>query len=141
MNFAGLSKGTKVLLVAGFVLFIDSFLPWQKWSFGPFSYSVNAWHGIGFLVGLLVIALLIWEGLQIAGITGQLQLPVSAALISVGLAALTALFAILKVLTEDHRGWAAWIGLILAIAIAAGGWFKFTESPATAPTTTTTPPA
>jgi hypothetical protein len=145
MNFAGLSKGTKVLLGAGLLLFIDSFLAWQQISVGVGNFKVtasaNMWHGIGFLAGLLVIALLIWEGLQIAGITGQLQLPVSAALVSVGLAALTALITIIKVLVVSYRHWPAWIGLILAIAIAAGGWFKFSESPATAPTTTTTPPA
>jgi hypothetical protein len=141
MNFAGLSKGTKVLLVAGFVLFIDSFLDWQQVSFLGHTAGQTMWHGIGFLAGLLVIALLAWEIAQVTGALKSVTLPVPASLISVGLAAATALFTIIKALVVSYRHWPAWIGLILAIAIAAGGWFKFSESPATAPTTTTTPPA
>jgi len=57
MNFAELSNGTKVLLAAGLLLFIDSFLAWQQVSAGVGSFkvtaSVNMWHGIGVLAGLL----------------------------------------------------------------------------------------
>jgi hypothetical protein len=146
MNFAALNRGTKVLLVAGLLLFIDSFLAWQQVSVGAGGFSItaslNMWHGIGVLAGLLVIALLVWEGLQLAGITKQLQLPVSAALISVALAGGTALFTIVKFLVADvARHWPAWIGLVLAIAVALGGWLKLTESPAAAPTPTPTSPA
>jgi hypothetical protein len=144
MNFAELSKGTKVLLAAGLLLLIDSFLAWQQVSAGVGNFkitaSANMWHGIGVLAGLLVIALLVWEGLQVAGVTSRLELPVSAALISVGLAAATALFVIIKFLiANEARHWPAWIGLILAIAVAGGGWLKFGESPAVAPTPSTPP--
>jgi len=146
MNLAELSKGTKVLLAAGLLLFIDSFLAWQQVSAGVGNFkitaSANMWHGIGILAGLLVIALLVWEGLQVAGITSQLQLPVSAALITVGLAAATALFVIIKFLiANEARHWPAWIGLILAIGVGLGGWLKFAESPATTAPTTSAPPA
>jgi hypothetical protein len=94
------------------------------------------------LAGLLVIALLVWEGLQLTGISKQLQLPVSAVLISVALAAATALFTIIKFFVADAaRHWPAWIGLVLAIAIAVGGWLKFVESPAAAQTPTPMSPA
>ena len=141
MNFAGLSNGTKVLLVGGLVLLIDSFLDWQQISFLGHTAGQSMWHGIGVFAGLLIILLLLWEVAQVAGVTSQLQLPIPATLISVGLAAATALFTIIKFLVAHQlRHWPAWIGLILAIAIAVGGWFKFSESPATAPTTTTPPP-
>jgi hypothetical protein len=144
MNFAELSNGTKVLLVGGLLLLIDSFLAWQQVSAGVGEFkitaSANMWHGIGVLAGLLVIALLIWEGLQVAGITNQLQLPVSVALISVGLAAATALFVIIKFLiANEARHWPAWIGLILAIVVAGGGWLRFGESAAAAPTPSAPP--
>lgn len=144
-QWAGLSKGTQVLLVAGLLLFIDSFLAWQEYcvSAGGFHAcgSQSGWHGIGVLMGLLVIALLIWEGLQIAGVTNQWQLPVSAVLISVGLAALTALITIIKFLVaNDFRHWPAWVGLILGIVIAGGAWLKYTEAPTMAPSTPSTPP-
>jgi hypothetical protein len=144
MNFAELSNGTKVLLVGGLLLLIDSFLAWQQVSAGVGDFkitaSANMWHGIGVLAGLLVLALLIWEGLQVAGITMQLQLPVSVALISVGLAAATALFVIIKFLiANEARHWPAWIGLILAIVVAGGGWLRFGESAAAAPTPSAPP--
>ena len=108
-------------------------------SIGFASVGQNEWHGIGVLAALLVIALLLWEGLQIAGVTKQLQLPVPATLISVGLAAAVALFTIIKFFVADFaRHWPAWIGLVLAIAVAVGGWLKFAEAPATAPTVTPT---
>jgi hypothetical protein len=146
MNFGAFDRGTKVLLVAGLLLVIDSFLAWQQVSVSAVGLSItaslNMWHGIGILAALLVIALLVWEVLQLAGITKQLQLPVSAALISVALAAAAALFTIIKFLVADvARHWPAWIGLVLAIAIAVGGWLKFTESPAAAPTPTPPSPA
>ena len=139
LDFAALGKGTKVLLVAGLLLFIDSFLQWQQVSIGPVSIGQNEWHGIGVLAALLVIALLLWEGLQLAGVTKQVQLPVSATLVSVGLAASVTLFTVIKFFVAHFaRHWPAWIGLILAIAVAVGGWLKFAEEPATAPTVTPT---
>jgi len=148
MNFAELSTGTKVLLISGLLLLIDSFLAWQEVSadLGTGSVtlgSVNMWHGIGVLAGLLIIALLVWEGLQVAGVTNGWQLPVSAAVISVGLAAATALFVVIKFLVaNEFRHWPAWIGLILAIVVAVGGWLKYSESEsAEASPTPSAPPA
>jgi len=133
MNFAAWSRGTKVLLIAGLILLIDSFLDWQQVSFGGVTAGINMWHGIGILAGLLVIFLLLWELAQVAGVLSQVTLPVSAALISVALAAATALFTIIKFFVADTaRHWPAWVGLILAIVIAIGGWLKFSEAPAAA---------
>jgi hypothetical protein len=134
MNWAGLSTGTKVLLVGGIILLVDTFLSWQQVSAGPFTASVSGWHEIGVLMGLFVIALVVWEGLQVAGVTKQIELPVSAVLISVALAAATALFTIIKfIVANEARNWPAWIGLILAVVIAVGGWLKYKEEPVTAP--------
>src|SRR5437899_10561689 len=80
MNFAGLSIGTKVLLVGGLALLIDSFLDWQQISFLGHSAGQSMWHGIGVVAGVIVIALLLWENGQVTGVTEQLQLPVSATL-------------------------------------------------------------
>jgi len=151
MNWAGLSTATKVLLVGGIVLLVDSFLAWQQVCVSAPGFhtcgSASGWHGIGVLMGLLVIALVVWEALQIAGVTNQIELPVSAALISVGLAGATALFTVIKFLVANEaRHWPSWIGLILAVVIAAGGWLKYQEASgapaqATPPPPTPAPPA
>jgi hypothetical protein len=146
MNFAELSRGTKVLLVAGLLLLIDSFLAWQQVSVGAGNFHVTAsasmWHGVGVVAGLLVVALLIWEGLQLAGVLNQMELPVSAVMITVALAAATAVFTIIKFLVANEaRHWPAWIGLILAIAVAIGGWLKYSEAPAAMATPAAPPTA
>jgi hypothetical protein len=145
-NLAQLSTGTKVLLGAGLLLFIDLFLDWQQVcvNLGPLGNqcgSRSGWHGIGVLVGLLVIALLVWEVVQVFNLLANVQLPVAASLISVVLAAAIVLFGVIEFFTHNEaRHWPAWVGLILLVVIAIGGWLKFSE-PETMPATAGAPPA
>lgn len=90
MDLSKMTTATKILLGAGLVLFIDLFLDWQQASVGPVTVGQTGWHGVGVVVGLLVIALLVWEGLQAANVKLNVDLP--AALISAGLAAGIVLF-------------------------------------------------
>lgn len=135
MKLAELGRGTQLLLLAGLLLLIDSFLDWQQVSAAGITAGASMWHGVGVVAGLLLIALLLWEVAQIAGVTRNIELPVSAALISVGLAVGVAAFTVVKFLVaNDARHWPAWIGLILAVVIAVGGWLKYSEVPTTART-------
>ena len=139
-NLADLSTATKVLLGAGVLMFIDLFLSWQKecvdTPIGDVCGSRSGWAGWGVLIGLLTIALIVWEGVTLAGIASNLNVPVAATLVSAALAAGILFFTIIKILVDNEaRSWPMWIGLLLAIAIAAGGWLKYKETPevATAP--------
>jgi hypothetical protein len=146
-NLAELTTATKVLLAAGLLLLIDLFLSWQKVCVdlgafgGPSACGTRSgWHGVGIIVGLLVIALIAWEGLQIAKVTASWTLPVGANLISAGLAAAVLVFTIIKFLADNEaRSWPSWVGLLLAIAVGVGGWLKYSEAPWTG--TATQPPA
>jgi uncharacterized membrane protein (Fun14 family) len=151
-DWGGLSTGRKVLLAGGLLLLIDLFLDWQQvcanFGTGSICGSRSGWHGIGILVGLLTIALLAWELVGVFGVDlGDAVRNLPTALISAALAAAVALFAIIEFLTHNQaRHWPAWLGLVLAIVIAVGGWLRFSESPATTtagPATTPppTPPA
>jgi hypothetical protein len=145
-DLARLSTATKILLAGGILLFIDLFLDWQQicGSAGPFRAcgSVSGWHGIGVLVGLLTIALVAWELLQALEVKIGLPDTVPENMISVALAAAVALFAIIEFFSHNEfRHWPAWIGLILAVVIAVGGFLKFGEAPAHATTPMTPPPA
>ncbi len=144
-----LSTGTKILTVSTFLYFIDSFLPWQKVCFGggtifgaaiPRSCaSLNLWHGVGFIAGLLAIAILVEEGLKIAGVSMGQNVPVGA--IVLGLAGGLLVFTILKVLIDNEAiAIFAWIGLILSLAVAYGGYMRFQEEKTMAPPPPAAPP-
>jgi hypothetical protein len=123
MNLSKLTIGSKLLLGAGVLLLVDSFLHWQEVSFGPISAGVSMWHGWGILVGLVLLAILAWEVAQIAGIKIAVG-PLSPSMVTTGLSALLVLFALLKVLTNSYVAVWAWIGLVLSAGIAAGAWLN-----------------
>ena len=146
-NLADLSTATKLLLGAGVLMFIDLFLSWQKQCvdtpIGDVCASQSGWHGWGTLVGVLVIALIAWEVAQLLGLLANVNIPVAATIVSAALAAGILLFTILKFLVDNEaRSWPSWLGLLLAIAIAVGGWLKWKETPepATAYTPSSPPP-
>jgi hypothetical protein len=142
MNFTALSTSSKILLGAGALLFIDLFLAWQKVCAGVSGFSVcgsrSGWSGWGILLGLCVIGLLAWEAIQLAGV--EVKIGVAPALVSAGLAAAILLFTIIKFLADNQaRHWPSWLGLLLAVVIAAGGWLRYSGG-APAPMRTTQPP-
>ena len=125
-----LSKGAQITLGAAGLLFIDSFFSW--YTVKHTSYGENMWHGLGFLAGLLVIAILVWIGLGVAGVNVELG-GISNSMITAGLAVLLLLFVIIRVLSKPGGGFAdsfvsrtiwTWIGLLLAIAVVAGAWMS-----------------
>ncbi len=134
-----MSTASKVLLGAGLLFLIDLFLPWQRACFDlgipgvpGGCVSRNGIAGIGILLLLLTLALLIWEGLQIAGV----RINAPAALISAALAAGIVLFTLIKIVVDSEAlSFGAWIGIVLALAIAYGGWMRFQESKAATPGT------
>jgi len=112
------------------LLFIVLFFDWQRVDLGSFgTHSANGWHGWGVLVGLLVIALILWEAAQVLGV--KVELPIKPALLSAGLAAGVLLFTVIKFLVDNEfRHWPAWVGLILAIVIGIGGYLRWSgDSP------------
>ena len=134
----GVSTGSKILLVTGLLLFIDLFFPWQQvcvdfGGFGGGCASANGFSGLGILVALLVIALLVWEGLLIAGVQINMG-TTSPALISAILGGAAALFTVILFLTRlSEIAWGAWVGLILALVLAYGAYVRYNESQVTTP--------
>ena len=128
------STGSKILLIAGLLLLIDLFLPWQGVDFGSVfgtdlgSANVSGFSGLGVLVGILVIALLVWEGLLIAGVNINMG-STSPALISAILGGATALFTLIAFLTKlSAIKYGAFVGLVLGLALAYGAYVRFNES-------------
>ncbi len=139
-NLADLSTATKVLLGAAVLMFIDLFLSWQKecvdTPIGDVCGSRSGWAGWGVAIGLLTIALIAWEVINLLGLARNITLPVAAGIISAALAAGILLFTIIKFLADNEsRSWPMWVGLLLALAIAVGGWLKYKETEEAAPAT------
>lgn len=141
-----LTMGQKGLLLSGILYLISMFFPWVGADLGDFGdafgidvpdVTVNGFAGIGMISGLLVIALLIWEGLVAAGVNINMG-ATSPALIGAVLGAATAVFGLINFLTSlDGLRIGAWLGLIFSIALAYASYVRFQESKAAG----TAPPA
>jgi hypothetical protein len=127
-KFKELTTGAKLVLGAAVLLFIDSWFNWfEVEGFG----GENMWNGIGVLAGLLLIALIVWQGLRLVNL--ELEIGVTPSMITAGLAILTLLFVVIRFLDKpgddlvsdviDRTVW-AWLGLILAIVLVIGAWMN-----------------
>ena len=123
-HLKAMSRSSHLIAWGGLLLFIFLFFDWQQYH----GLGSTGWHGWGVLVGLLTIALVVWEATQIFAV--KLDLPFKGALLTAGLAAGVLLFTIIKFLVDNEfRHWPAWIGLILAIVIAAISGIRETSRP------------
>ena len=128
-----LSTGAKIVLGAAVAFLIVSFLSWFEYN-GPGSdlaedfgadTSWSMWHGIGWIAGLIAIALVVWQALRVANI--ELELGVTASMVTAALALLLVIFAFIRFVDTpsalDRTFW-AWLGLALAIVVAVGAWLN-----------------
>jgi hypothetical protein len=138
LDMSKLSTADKILLGGGLLFLIGSFLPWQRICSAGIQdrpgecTSFSMWSGdasiLGVLAGLMAIILLVAGGLTLAGVALPVTVPPSAVLS--GLALGTAGVALLKFLfiVGSDAGYGAFIGFILTVAIAYGGWMKMQEA-------------
>ena len=138
-KFNELTTGAKLVLGATIVFLIVSFFEWFEVggdigdaaeAFGVDN-GVSMWNGVGWIAGLLAIALIVWQAVRLANI--DLEIGVTPAMITAALAALTLLFTIIRFIDKpggdavDRTFW-AWLGLALAIVIAIGAWMNMQAS-------------
>jgi hypothetical protein len=134
-DFAKLSTASKILLVGSGVYFINSFLPfWNRVCASAFGFpggcaGTGLWHDWGILAGLLAIAILAMEVITILNVPISIGTPMLRNQIEAGMAGGVLLFTLLRIIVDRHfLSWGAWLGLILAIAIAYGGWMRWQEA-------------
>src|SRR3990170_1340883 len=140
-KFMSLSIGEKIIIIAGVVLFIDGFLPWYSIDLGPFgSFTRSGWQSPGaiwsmlaILIGLAMAAVVVLKGLtevEIPDNVGGQSWP--RILLGGGVAALV--LVVIKFLNESgDLGFGFYLGIILAGALAAGGFLMFREESAAGP--------
>jgi hypothetical protein len=153
-DMSKMSTAGKILMGGSLLLLLDSFFPWQKacvdlGGLGALvgnidtCVSFSMWGGsaswAGLLTGLLAIALLIWEGLQLAGQRIDVGQPASRISAYLGFGVLV--FGVLKFLlvVTNEPAFGAFVGIILILAIGYGAWMRFQE-PAVVVRTTDAPP-
>ena len=146
-DMSKMSTAEKLLAGGSILLLIDSFLAWQRFCadlgdigdiVGQSNVCVgtlSAWQGsggiFGVLMGLGAIALIVLGVLSMTGSASSMNMgsmSMDKLLGFLGLA--VAAFGLLKfifVLTNSP-GWAAFVGLVLLIAIAYGAWQKVQAS-------------
>ena len=136
-QFKGLPLGRQIVLGAGVLLLIDSFLDWQQVSFLGNSAGNTAWHGFwGVVMCLALVALLVWTAARAFGV--ELPVNVPDGLTTLGLSALILLFAFIKAVSDNYVHWPAWAGVVLAAGIAYGAWLIFQASGESLPSIPTT---
>jgi hypothetical protein len=119
-----LTLGAQIVLGGAIAFLIVSIFNWQEVDLGPLgSAGVSMWDGIGWIAGLLAIAVIVWQVLRLANV--KLELGVSPSMITAALAALLLLFTIIKFLSDNEfRTFWAWLGLILSVVIGVGAWLN-----------------
>ncbi len=124
-----LSHGAKVVLGAGIAFFVFSFFKWFKLE--NTSFGENMWHGVGFIAGLVLIALIVWQAIRLANI--KIEVGVTPSMITAALAVLLLIFTVIRFIDKPGGGIAdsvidrtiwAWLGLVLAIVIVVGAWMN-----------------
>jgi len=134
MSWSRMSAASKILLIASVLLFIDLFLAWQKVCILGFCGTASGWHGWGILVGILVIVIIVMEVLILASVPVNVGTDTMRNQVEAGIAWAVLVFTLIKFFVDNEfRKWPAWVGLVLAIIIAYGGWMRWQESKVTTP--------
>jgi hypothetical protein len=140
-DMSKMSTAEKLLAGGSILLLIDSFFPWQSYDLGGLEdligqgLSFNMWQGnggiFGVLAGLLAIALIVVGVLSMTGAMANMNMGSMSADKLVGFLGLgVAAFGLLRFIfaVANSPGWAAFVGLVLLIAIGYGAWQKVMSS-------------
>ena len=130
-KLAELSHGAKVVLGSAILLLIFSFFNWFEVDTALGSAGESMWHGVGFVAGLLAIAVIVWQAVRLANI--KLEVGVTPAMITAVLSILTLIFVFIRWIDKPGSGefsdlidrtiW-AWLGLAMAIVMVVGSWWN-----------------
>jgi len=143
-DIAAMSMASKGVLISGVLLLIDTFLPWEKVCVSFLGQSAcgsaSAWGGTGswagWIMGILLIVLVLFEISKLANMSMQLPIAPSKATAYLGFAVVG--FGVLKfilVLTGPvSAGIGAWLGIIFLAGLGYASFLYLkAEEAATAP--------
>jgi hypothetical protein len=133
-----LSMGEKIIVGAGIVMLIASFLPWYDVDVAfegitLASASRSGWQSPGAIWSILATLIgVIMAGAVLAPKLGNVRLPdlgqVTWGQALLGMGVVAVIFVLLKLLNESsYMAFGFFIGIIAAIALAVGGYLVFSE--------------
>jgi hypothetical protein len=131
-DMSKMGTAQKILLGGGIVYLIDLFLPWQRVCIdlgidipgASGCASASGASGIGVINLLLIIGLIAWEAMGMAGV----QINAPKALVSASLAGAILILTILKIIVDSEALYLfAFVGVALAAVIGWGGWMRWQE--------------
>jgi hypothetical protein len=131
-RFKALSRGTKLVLVAGPVLFFSLFFNWQtlKIDYGPAGIATqpqDGWDAWGLLIALLVIAAVTLVVLvRMSEVEMSEEIPWETVTLGLGIA--TFALAVLKNLTDANSTWASYGFVAIAGLLAVGTYLNWAET-------------
>jgi hypothetical protein len=127
-----LSKGTKLVLAAGPVLFLSLFFNWQtlEIDYGPAGIATqpqDGWDAWGLLIAMLVVATVtIVVLVRLTEVEMSEDVPWET--VAFGLGVATFALAILKNLTDANSTWASYGFVALAGLLAAGTYLNWADT-------------
>lgn len=130
-RIAAFSTGTKLVIAAGALLFIDLFLTWQtiELDFGPgvdVSQGQDGWDVWGLLIAVLTLALL--AIVAIRETDTELLLDSRWDRVPLILGGLVFVLAVVKNLRDADSTWASYLGVALAAVVAVGTFIDWLGS-------------
>lgn len=117
----------RLILIAGIVFLVDSFLPWYGADFGPFSVNVKGWSagGLAVLSILFALAALIWAAVNVLGVKTNVDTK-TAGTIYLILGGGAFVFALLKLVVDnDLMKYGLFIAIVLGAILGYGGYLKY----------------
>lgn len=130
-TFAELTRGTKLLLVAAVLLFVDLFLTWQKVAlhFGrkEVTTSLDGWDFWGLWIGLLTLGLLALVVARELGVEA-LEDTRWEDLAPLVLSSLVLVLVLVKSARDADSAWASYVGVILAVGMVIGAFLDWSDA-------------
>ncbi len=119
---------TKAVIACCTLYVLLSFFSWQRHSFGAAGvYAQSLWHGFGIIVALTAVAYLGWELCRAMGVEVSYGSVTSPMLSAAGAAVLLFFNLIVFLTWGEYRTWAAWLGMLLALAIGGVATWRARE--------------
>jgi hypothetical protein len=129
-KLTGATGADRMILIAGLVFFIDSFLPWYGVKVFGFGANVSGWNSRGWAVIAILFAILatVFAAIRVLGVKLELG-DVNDGVIYLVLGGGAFVFTVLRLITESNfTKFGLYIAIVAGAFLAVGGWQKFQAS-------------